>query len=61
MDSFLKSYDFEKIKDLLAKNVEQFILNKIRKSKLTDVFNENLLSEKILRNELKIFASKSIN
>lgn len=59
MDSFLKSYEFEHIKGIVLQNVEQFIANKIKKTELTEVFNQKLTSEKLIRKELRYLSINS--
>ena len=58
LESFLKSYEFNSIKEILKKNIDQYILNKIRNSELTDIFKEEMLTEKQIRKELEYFSAK---
>ena len=53
--NFLKTYKFESLKQVLTPNVEQFILNKIKKTELTDIFCESMISERMIRNQLKMY------
>jgi hypothetical protein len=59
MDSFLKSYEFEKIKSIIQQNIEQFIISKIKKTELTEVFNEKLANENLIRKELQFVSFHS--
>ena len=55
----MKSYDFEAIKEVVRQNVEQFIISKIKKNELLEVFNERLNSEKLVRKELQMISLDS--
>ena len=59
MDSFLKSYEFENVKELVQQNVEQFIISKIKRTELLEVFSEKLNVERLVRKELKFVSINS--
>ena len=44
---------------MVLQNVEQFITNKIKKTELTEVFNQKLTSEKLIRKELRYLSINS--
>lgn len=59
MDTFLKGYEFERVKRLALQSAEQFIANKVRKTELTEVYNEKLASEKLVRRQLRCLSLNS--
>ena len=55
----MKSYEFENVKELVQQNVEQFIISKIKRTELLEVFSEKLNVERLVRKELKFVSINS--